>query len=975
VLITAQKKDLMSLAQNQAFRLYCLLLLSFGSIVTAAQSGTIAGTIIDEETGETLIGAAVFLESDNSIGSATDLDGQYRVTNVPVGIHNVVIRSVGYSPKTITGVEVKEGELTTVNSTLGSAATELEAVMVTAEFDVESVAAVYTMQKKAISVQDGISRDIIARSPDGNSGEVLKRLPGTTIEKGRFAIVRGLADRYNIAVMNDLILPSTEPDRKTFSFDLYPSGLLDYMIITKTAQPDLPGEFAGGIIQLATRDIPDENFLDISIGTSFETKTTFNDFETYQGASTDWLGMDNGLRDLPDNFPTVDTFRGFPNNGPERAFWTNEFHQSADYPNRAASEIVTAQPNRSMQLAGGFSKGETNRFGAVFGLTYSGSQSVSDARSELRDQEDFQLFEFSDVSYANNVLWGGLVNLAYKLGDKNKFYFRNDFSVNSSDESVVRVGAVRDNLEGAVRSRYYEFITAQLFNTSLSGEHSISEAGMKLDWTLGYNTVNRDQPDSHTNYYLDGDTLDGVDDFTARIPTTLSYPLWGHYFGYLTESTYSGTASLTVPFNIGERKQSFKFGGYVQTKDREFSARIFGYEAKGSFLAGQTWNVDGDNGSPLNLSTPEVILSNIGEDEIYLDEGTQNRDRYFGDMQLYAGYGMFDNRFGEKFRLVWGVRVERWEQSILTFANSNSGDSIQVDGTETSILPSLNLTYSLNDKTNLRFSAYQTVARPEFREKSNFTYYNFETFQDVGGNVDLLPTDIYNADIRYEYFPGNGQILSASVFFKYFENPISYFKAIQSGSGVGSRTDPINEKSAVNVGTEVELRKHLGFLGAEDLEFSTNLAYIYSRAEVNEADTTLVAQIGDTERGLIYQSPWIVNLGLSYQHPERKYSASVLYNVSGTRRVALGNVLFPDVWEEPIPQLDAQVTFRIFEGAKIKIAAEDILASETTWFQDLGSGNFADPDENGKYDPETDILIFSQTPRTRISVGFSWSIK
>jgi len=942
-----------------------LLALMFFHLPGMAQTGTLAGTLIDEANAEPLIGAAIFLESDPSLGTATDLDGRYKITAVPEGTHNVVVRYVSYQTKTITDVVVKAGEVTNLNATMASSSELLGEVVIRESFKTESVAAVYTMQKKAIAVQDGISRDLIARSPDNNTGEVLKRLPGTTIQDNKFAIVRGLSDRYNNAMVNGLLLPSTEPDRKAFAFDLYPSSLLDYLIITKTASPDLPGEFAGGIIQLATRDIPDENFVEITVGTGIDTRTTFKDFTSYSGGGTDWLGVDDGSRALPDIIQNATPGEVRNTSNDSLAII------SRLYPRNWKLEQASAMPNRNLQVTAGVNKalGEENEFGAIFGLTYAGNNTLRPAEelNYLSFAGD-SAFRYEDIYYNFNTQTGLLLNLGLKLKGKHKINLRSDYAINATDRVIERSG--RDFVNTITENRtYYEFISRRNTNMALNGDHSIGAGNIRLDWIAGFNSTVRDQPDSRFGRYIFSET-----DSLYRLAVTQapSFSSLGHFSSALQEFTQSAAINLGIPFQVGNQNQLFKVGGYYQAKDREFDARIFGYRSSTLFFS------DPEFTSIVTAPLDEVFVDeNLVPDRLTIDEITNASDSYIGTSKLVAAYGMFDSKVGQKLRIVWGARMEQFTQNIETAevtAGGNEGqDRINNDTTYLDILPSINITYSLSDKINIRVSGSQTVARPEFRERALFNYYNFQNFTNISGNLDLVPTDIYNADIRFEYYPSGGQIVSVSAFYKYFDNPISYLRIPgEGGGGIGTQEAPINEDNARNIGIETEVRKNFDFIGVEQLVFSTNLAYINSIAKL---DTGLIsAQVGSTERGLFYQSPWIVNFGLTWLDNDGRFDATLLFNTYGSRRIRLGNAQYPDIFEAPQNRLDAQVSFRLVEGLKLKITGENLLRAPIIQYWDIGDGTAADPDNNGRYDEELDPLISRLDTGAGLSVSLSWRI-
>lgn len=948
-----------------SYRLFgaALLLTFWWQLQGMAQTGIIAGLLIDEESAEPLIGAAVFLESDPSIGTATDLDGRYRFAGVPVGTHNVVLRYVSYQTKTITGVEVRSGEVTNVDATMSSSSELLDAVVIKESFAAQSVAAVYTMQKKAIAVQDGISRDLIARSPDNNTGEVLKRLPGTTIQDNKFAIVRGLSDRYNNAMVNGLLLPSTEPDRKAFAFDLYPSNLLDYLIITKTAAPDLPGEFAGGIIQLATRDIPDESFLELNVGTGMDTRTTFKDYTSYSGGKQDWLGVDDGTRALPGILPAS------PRDVREAPIDSQVLFAQA-FPRNWALTEGSARPNRNMQLTGGLVKdfGDNSRVGAILGVSYNGNNTtrIGNELNYLSFGGD-SAFNYDDIYYSENTQTGLLLNIGANLKGRHKLNLRNDYSINSTDRVIDRMG--RDFVNTITESRtYYEFISRRIFNTALSGEHTFGARNLRLDWVLGTNNTRREQPDSRFGRYVYSD-----DDSLYRLAVTQapSFSSLGHFYSDLTESTRSAAVNLGIPFSIGNQNQNLKVGGYAQFKDREFDARIFGYRSSVLFFS------DPEFTNIVTSPLEEIFVDeNLSPSRIYIDEITNGSDSYLGTSQLLAAYAMLDNKIGSKLRIVWGVRMEQFEQNIETAEVSLGNDNtprINNDTTYVDWLPSVNITYSVTDKINIRLSGSKTLARPEFRERALFNYYNFQNFTNISGNLDLVPTEIYNGDVRIEYYPGGGQILSLTGFYKYFDNPISYLRIPgEGGGGIGTQESPINEDYARNIGVEAEIRKNFGFIGVEQLVFSTNLAYINTIAKL---DTGIIAaQVGSLERGLFYQSPWITNFGLSWLDNDGRFDATVLFNTYGSRRVRLGNALYPDIFEAPQNRLDAQIGVRLAEGLKLKITGENLLRAPIIQYWDVGNGTAADPEANGRYDEGLDPLISRIDPGAGISVSLSWRI-
>ena len=279
-------------------------------LLTQAQKGSISGKVIDAKLAEGLIGCTVKLD-DGAGGAITDYDGRFMLANVPAGKHVISVSYTGYADKRIDEIMVKNGEATTVDVVLEDATAQMIAeVVVTATAQRSSMSALTILQKTSATVADGISAETIKRTPDRTTGDVIRRVSGASIQDNKFAIIRGLNDRYNIALLNGALLSSTEPDRKAFSFDLFPSAMLDNLVVVKTASADLPGEFAGGAILVNTKDIPDENYVRVNVGAGYNSVSTFKPYQTGQGGGTDFLGTDDGTRALPASYPGTAEFQG-----------------------------------------------------------------------------------------------------------------------------------------------------------------------------------------------------------------------------------------------------------------------------------------------------------------------------------------------------------------------------------------------------------------------------------------------------------------------------------------------------------------------------------------------------------------------------------------------------------------------------------------------------------------------------------------
>jgi TonB-dependent receptor len=927
--------------------IFCL---SF-SLLSFAQTGTISGKIIDSKLAEGLIGCAVKLD-DNSGGAITDLDGVYTIRNVAPGKHKITINYTGYQPKTIEDIEVIANEAATVDVAMeeptGAVITE---VVIVAKAQRESMGALTILQKNSPVIADGISAETIKRTPDRTTGDVIRRVSGASIQEGGFAVIRGLTDRYNIALLNGAMLPSTEPDRKAFSFDLFPASFIDNLLVMKTASADLPGEFAGGAILLNTRDIPEDNYVRVSVSGGYNSVTTFKPHWQTVSGSTDWLGMDDGSRALPENFAAnkVDYLNMTKD---ERIAMSKNF--ANDW---AFNRDNSARPNGSFQLATGLTTGEGRRVkaGTTIALSYSNSNRLLAAERADFDL-DGKLFDFRDETFQNNVLWGALWNSALQIGNRNKITLAAIYTTNTSNTSIYRTGQRLKDNDGDVLATSNEFTQNQLLTTRLGGEHSLGERGVKVNWGGGFNQTTRNVPSLRRVEYARPTPLPGEDPepFRAFLPVgSGSLDYGGRFYSFLTENTLNGNADVTFPFAIAGTKQSVKVGVLGQQKDRAFDARVLG--AIRATVAGFDSRI---STLPLN----EIFATdNFKSNGLVIDEITNPSDNYDAQSTLGAAFVLFNNNIGDRIRLSWGGRFESFRQQLQSIDYTNA--PVNIDSTTNTFLPSANLTFIINEKNQFRLSASRTVTRPEFREIAPFSFYDFNLNAGILGNPALLPGSIVNLDARYEFYPGQNQLLSFSVFYKDFTNPIefSFFS-----SGAGTRTFAFqNIPRAQNYGVEAEIRKNLEFIapGGENWIVFTNAALIGSKLDLTG--------IGffNKDRPLQGQSPYIFNAGLTYNAPFG-LSSTVVYNVIGDRinQVGLGDPItgegYGDIYERHRNLLDFSVSQRIARRGEVKLTCSDLLRPDFVFYQDNN--------RNKRYDEVGDNVMQRIQVGTTVTLSLGW---
>lgn len=944
---------------------YLTLIISLFFSAAFAQNSGVSGTVTDE-TDATFPTVLVFL-NESTVPVRTDIDGNFKI-NVAPGKHTLTFKYKEYNTQAFKDVEVKNGAYTTLNVKLLPAVTEIETFVITGTMDKSGTASLEKEKQNSATVSDGTSSEEMKKRPDTKASDALKRISGASIQDNKFVVIRGLSDRYNAAFINGAPLPSSESDKKAFSFDIFPSMMLENIVILKTATPDLPGEFAGGVININTRSPKDTNFQSISLGTSFNTLTTFKTFKTYEGGKLDWLGLDNGARGLSSSIPTTQEFSNL----------------SASEKGRLAQSVTPswaidsrkALPNLNLQYALGRNiKIKDKKIGMVFAYTYQNNFNTnSNIRREYEEQSAGVVLrsELKDSVFVQSILNSGLLNFSYDINSRNKLKFKNLMSINSDDRVNIRKGVreLDNDPHQFEKSSNRWFTQNVLFSSQLEGSHEIKNSKMKFNWNAGYSDVNRNVPNMRRVVYQKTalDEADTNSAYTAvvqnngTIPTAAGNMFWSE----TKEKIYSAKYDLVIPVELKNTKIDFKIGGMQQYRTRDFSARNLGFSRL------KTSSMQFDNSLLLlpedQIFAPEhmgVMANGMGG--FKLEEATKVSDNYQASSMLNAGFLMFDAKIAEKFRFVGGARVESYNQ-VFSYTESGTNIDRKIDTTVVDLLPSLNFIYAINKKMNFRLSYYKTLSRPEFRELAPFAFYNFAMDNILSGNPNLKRALIDNMDVRYEIFPGAGQVFSVSGFYKQFTNPIELVN--RTGVSGASELYYTNVDKVINYGTELEYRIKLGVFFKDSLKSNgilenttlyTNLALIQSKVDISNINGAI-----GSSRPLQGQSPYIVNAGLQYTNPRTNLTVSASYNVVGRRIYIVGNVQEPDVWENHRNVIDLQISKTFLnKQLELKLNVRDLLAQKLLFYQDLN--------QNKKYDEGIDNRWQETTFGQTISFSASYT--
>jgi TonB-dependent receptor len=918
-------------------KIFVLLLLALSYGVNA-QNILLNGKIFDLDNGTALPGSLVKVSGIQKT-ITTDVEGRFSILLPEGKSFTLTISSLGYVTKEVSDIKVEKN----ANVEIGlsrSKANQLKDVVVKSSSRKESAASIFAMQKNSSSISDGISSEIIKKSPDKNIGDVLKRVSGASVQDNKFVVIRGLNERYNTALLNNSILPSTEPDKKAFSFDIIPSSLIDNLLIFKSSTPDLPGDFSGGAIKISTKDYPNEKISELSISSTYNTYTTAKNFYGgFPNEASEMTSFASASRNLPQSYINI---------GSRLISQTSDVKSSItkSFPNTYGANVLNqAAPSTSVNYLSGNTKTFENggKLGYIYSITYNNGYKTYD-----RYRDDYQNYNYilntsSTNNYEQKNGISALLNLTYSY-KKSKYSFKNLFN-----NDLVRTFSTRQgkNLENApdyflLKSQSSEVQQAGLYNSVIEGVHNLNK--WVFDWNANFSTTYRYQPDQRILGYRSPNNIDNLYFLSVGNENSPEIRNAGRVFSDLNENIYGANLNFTKNFQINGNSQKIKFGSTVYYRDRTVKVNALGYASKGAFGA---VIVESPTTTYNNIFSPE----NIDKYNLTLADIATNSVGYDANALMNAAYFMYDGKVSEHIKLTTGVRAENYDQTLNTLnqpkTNLNNFD----------VLPSLLFTYSLNTKSNFRLGASQTVNRPEFRELANYSVYDYDNNVVIRGNPNLKRSTISNFDLRYEFFPNSGEIFSISAFFKQFDNPI---EQTNKGNDVFSYN---NASSANAYGTEFELRKKLDFINNsffKKLTFYTNIAFI---------DGTVQFGSVNVKTPLQGQSPYLINGGLTYSSINDKFSVNLLYNQIGSRlkyrSVTNGGM---NIYEKPRDLIDLQISQKIYKDKlELKLTLSDILAQPFVWYYKFDANT-----SNQNYDANKDRIINSSKYGTNATLSLKW---
>ncbi len=919
-------------------RILLIINLLIVALSIQAQNGKVRGTIYEESTGETLVGVTVLVVGTTT-GTMSDLDGQFTLDLVP-GSYSIQFSYISYQTIVLEDVRVVSGQVTVLDDLIMKESSQVLAeVVVSAEAIRTTEAALLTVKKKSASMLDGISAAKIRLTGDGNAVEAAKRVTGVSIEDGKYVYVRGLGDRYSKTTLNSVDIPGLDPDRNSLQMDIFPTNLINNIMVIKNFTAELPADFTGGLVNIETKDFPEEKTIYVSADIGFNPDMHFNpDFLTYDGGKTDFLGFDDGTRELPANAQGRDIPTPFSGASEQEVV---DFIKSFNPTLGATKQSSFADYSLSVSIGDQIDllskRDKSHKLGYIFSLTYKSEQDFYDniVYGEYQRFIDPEKIEMRYATIQEGalaeqiILVGGLAGLAYK-SQKSKIKFTamhlqngvssaGQFQIKNDGEAVGQSGyeAGSDNLVYSQRA---------LTNLLLSGTHLLGRSGWEIDWRISPTKSSSDDPDIRKTAFTYGvrDTS-----FSAGAGGNPSR-IWR----YLDEVNNTSKIDITKDLVILENTAKFKLGASHNYKIRDY--KILFYDIQ--FSAGQSWTTPSAN----DVLLDENLYPNR-PNGIYYQTGNNdpNPNEYSSNVNNLAAYASIEFQPFNRLKTILGARVENFVQRHTGRDQKFAGGDIEngrnledakvLDATD--LFPSINFIYSLTPDQNIRLAYAKTIARPSFKELSyaqiidplSNRIFNGSLYEYPDWDGNLVETRIDNLDIRWEWFLEAGQMVSLSGFYKKFDKPIELVRIPTQQTSTEYQARNVGDGQLY--GLEFEIRKDMGFIASslKSLSFSGNLTLAHSEIEMTEAEFNArkaYEKNGETVeqfRVMAGQSPYVINAGLTYSMAEYGMETGLFYNVKGSTLTIVGGGLFPDIYVEPFHSLNFSINKKLGEAGKTMI--------------------------------------------------------
>jgi outer membrane receptor protein involved in Fe transport len=906
-------------------------------------TGSIVGRLSDAEmNGEPLPFANVLIKGSTK-GATTDMEGLYSIQNLEPGTYTLVFSFVGYETLEIPNVQVVAGKVTEINTELGSSAASLDEVVISTVSRKDSEVALLLEQKRAIDIKESIGARELAKLGVSDAAKATTRISGVTSSEASGDIfVRGLGDRYLYTTLNGLPIPSDDVERKNIDLELFPTGIIQSVAISKTYSPNTSADQASGNIDISTRELVGTSELSFGAGAGINTNVlqegVFDNFKVSPNLKNADFGFYTGGKASEYKLIYQD--------------WTPG---TADLP-----------MNYKYNLTAG------KRFGDKLEVLITGSQDIDYEYTEGIFREyraNFVTDTITDATvYSKTINTTGLATVAYEF-DANNSLRANSLFINKLSDNVYEGGR---NQEGFIfeetdpNEGLSQFVRDQntkqtrLWVNQLLGEHRLGEKN-NLDWAAGLNLVNADEPNRIRNEVNFNDDVVYLGD-TGGYQQRKSYQEIDDY-------EFNGRIQDRLEILTSEEKQlELSFGGTYRFKERDFISRFLGLEERSNRIL-----------TPSSIDNLDEVFSpeNYNNGNLEINDDLQ-ADRYRANLESTAGFASIN--FGlEKLNINAGVRYQKDELEVVYNVGNIPGRTGISNLAYDNFYPAVNLRYALTERSNFRLAASKTLTLPEFKEVAPFEYVS-QTGQVTRGNPDLQGSTNYNLDLKYEFFPSAGELLSLTGFYKRIEDPINQVQD-RGSAGVFSYFNA-GEQAEI-FGLELETRLEL--IRMEDgAAYDFNLGFNASRMwhsqdlkELRNEDGQLLRTFrykGLTETGLQGASDWIFNGSLNLVvGTEYPFMASLVANYASDKIYALGaperqtesETFYNDaIVEKGFISLDAVLSQDLGDHWGIKFTGKNLLNPTVERVQDVR------PSTTGI---ETTQTVRSYTRGAVLSLGINYN--
>lgn len=939
--------------------------------VQQTSKGAIKGSLADEETGELLIGASVRVVG-TSFGNITDVSGQYVIKGIPEGMYELAISYLGYETAIMRNVKVTGGETTTIDHKLKASGTRLQDIEIIGDRVLSgnvvetNESALMKEIKSSPLIITGISAQQISRSVDQDAGEVARRLPGVSL-LNNFVNIRGMHERYNITYLNGMVAPSSESDRRAFSYDLLPSNMIDKMTVFRSPGPELLADWAGGAIKIETKNTSIARQFEVSLSTWYRPNSSFEDYYTNNGGKKDWLGKDDGTRALPKGFPVLGAIpaggignpaydRPDPNGYKGVVMSPENLAANAAWAKKLYNQWNVQDARSGLDYRAGINYYDAWKIGKV---RLSNLTSINTTQAVQLINQDFipqrliasdgtvsDTKSFRDTVSRETARWGLLQNLTLGISPGHIIELKGLYNRLGINETLIREGHENtSDFGGYVRNIIYTYRSRSIGVGQVAGNHTLGKmSDHVLKWSAGYSRSIENIP-AQRSFYNPKPPFE--------YPLAIDRGSTNNALYYIDTDEHNMTYTFDYEKKFGQ-SVFVRAGGFHEDKKKDMDTRMINLKGDPE----DTWVIEGDSIDERNygkIFRPEVFKEDGSGGYIFDNEYLSGQYAIRG--KIYAGYVAVNLPFfNKRLNVYGGVRYEGQDVHLTIpatrYLELTGHTPDLIDKYVFYWLPSVNASWNFTEKILARAAYGKTINRPNYREYMPFELLDPRLDNITIGNDSLTDAEIHNLDLRLEYYPEDGEFISAGVFYKKLTNAIEPYTEWM-GKRENIKFD--NTDKAIVYGVEVEVRKNLGFIPVRwARRFSTiaNVAWLHSKVEFT--DGLIPAEEGNFENNAVTVRPlegtakYVINAGLYYDQEEWGTKVSVLYNITGQRLVYAPTRFWPATYEMPRHIIDLTLRQRINKLMEFRIAVQDILNQPRRLYRDYDRDQVYDPDKRNK---------------------------